>query len=115
VAIAPVTEPVSDDDPADVWLMQADYGHLVSFREISRVSRKREQLHQGLTLIPNLTCVAGAVLFGFTSLPAVVISNLGTYSVYKQQVAALRQTERRLLSRQVPAARRRLSAATGTV
>lgn len=102
VSIAPVTDPGNDRDPADVWLLQADYGRIAEFREVARASRRHEQMHHGMTLIPNLTCVAGAFFFGFTSLAAVIISNMGTYTVYQRSMKELRQTERRLLGRRIP-------------
>jgi Cu2+-exporting ATPase len=107
VAIAPVGDPGEDSDPADVWLLQADYGRLAVLWEVARASRRQSQMQHGMTLIPNLTCVAGAFLFGFTSLAAVIISNLGTYSVYKRSVQSLQETERRLLNRRAPVRRRR--------
>lgn len=102
VSIAPVTDPGDDLDPADVWLLQADYGRIAEFREVARKSRRHEQMHHGMTLIPNLTCVAGAFFFGFTSLAAVIISNMGTYTVYQRSMKELRQTERQLLGRRIP-------------
>jgi Cu2+-exporting ATPase len=110
VAIAVDAQPTDEADPASVWLLQPDYGRIAALWEISRASRRQEQMHHGMTLIPNLTCVAGAFLFGFTSLAAVVLSNLGTYSVYRRSVTALHETERKLLSRRPPLRPRRLTA-----
>ena len=42
-------------------------------------------------LWPNLFCVAGAFTLGFTSLTTVVLSNLGTYQVYRRMSSALRE------------------------
>lgn len=100
VAIAPMCEQSGDDDLADVWLLGDDLGRIAWLCEVSRASRRQSQMHQGLLLVPNLTCVAGAFLFGFTSLVPVVVSNLGTYTVYRRSVMALRETELQLLSRQ---------------
>lgn len=102
VAIAPISEPPGNDDAADVWMLGNDYGKIVWLCEISKASRRQTRVYQGLLLIPNLTCVAGAFLFGFTSLAAVVVSNLGTYTVYRRSVRALRETERELLARRPP-------------
>ncbi|MSR57505.1 MAG: hypothetical protein EXS05_07515 [Planctomycetaceae bacterium] len=102
VAIAPIGEHAGNDDAADVWLLGGDYGNIVWLCEIARASRRQTRVHQGLLLIPNLTCVAGAFLFGFTSLAAVVVSNLGTYTVYRHSVMALRETELQLLARRLP-------------
>ncbi|HTI49647.1 MAG TPA: hypothetical protein VL475_01800, partial [Planctomycetaceae bacterium] len=89
VAIALDAQPGDDADSADVWLLQPDYGRIAALWEISRASRRQEQMQHGMTLIPNLTCVAGAFLFGFTSLATVIISNFGTYTVYKRSLKAL--------------------------
>jgi Cu2+-exporting ATPase len=116
VAIALDSQPTDDGDPAGVWLLQPDYGRIATLWEISRTSRRQEQMQHGMTLIPNLACVAGAFLFGFTSLAAVVISNLGTYTVYRRSTTALHETERRLLSRRPPVRpRRRIETARETV
>jgi Cu2+-exporting ATPase len=112
VAIAPVDEPGAESDPANVWLLRADYSRLGVLCEVARSSRRQQQVQHGLTLIPNLACVAGAFFFGFTSLAAVVISNLGTYTVYRRSVRTLRQTESRLLSRRLPMQRLRNDTAT---
>ena len=111
VSIAPVTDPGAESDPAEVWMLREDFSRLAVLCEVARTSRRQQQMHHGLTLIPNLACVAGAFFFGFTSLAAVVISNLGTYTVYRRSVKALGQTERRLLSRRLPMQRLRMDAA----
>ena len=36
----------------------------------------------GAVLLPNAACVAGAFLLGFTSLSAVILTNLGTLAIY---------------------------------
>src|SRR4029079_18727202 len=89
-------------------MLQDDYSRIGALCAIARASRRNSQMHHGMTLIPNLTCVAGAFLFGFTSLAAVIISNFATYTVYKRSVAELHQTERRLLGRRLPQRPRRL-------
>lgn len=111
VSIAPVADPGLESDPAEVWMLQGDYSRLAALFEVARSSRRQMQMQNGMTLIPNLACVAGAFFFGFTSLAAVVISNLGTYTVYRRSVKALGQTERRLLSRRLPMQRLRLDSA----
>ncbi|MFN0053385.1 MAG: heavy metal translocating P-type ATPase [Planctomycetales bacterium] len=102
VAITMASDGDDQREFADAWILNADLAHLAAFCELARTARRQEQLHYGLTLVPNLACVAGAFLFGFTSLAAVVLSNLGTYSVYRRSLEALQKTERRLLARELP-------------
>jgi cation transport ATPase len=74
--LAPSMEPL-----ADLWDLAA--GHADCLRAADR-----------LVLVPNLLAVAGAFTMGFTSLTSVVLSNFGTYQVYKQTSSALRQRGR---------------------
>ena len=99
VAVFPFPDPAWEADPSGVWLWNASYEKLVDLRELSVSMRQQSELHRNLILIPNLACIAGAFLFGFTGMAAVVLSNLGTYSVYSRGRAALRRTERRLQDR----------------
>jgi cation transport ATPase len=86
-------------DPSGVWLVQPEFERLVQLREMAQAMRRDARFEQGLVLIPNVVCIAGAFFFGFTSLIAVILSNLGTYSVYSRTRTTLRRTERRLLER----------------
>ena len=72
----------------------------------------RKQLNSNVrsVLAPNLLCVAGALLLGFSSLAVVAVSNLGTFSIYSRSQAALRRVQNRSLRR-----RNRLSASRGSV
>jgi Cu2+-exporting ATPase len=99
VAVFPAPDLTWDADPAGVWLLQPYYEKLVQLRDVARSVRHQEQLHFNLILIPNVVCVAGALLFGLTSLAVVVLSNLGTFSVYSRSRAALQRTQRRLRER----------------
>ena len=99
VAVFPCPDLTWEADPAGVWLLQPYYEKLVQLRDVARSVRHQEQLHFNLILIPNVVCVAGALLFGLTSLAVVVLSNLGTFSVYSRSRAALQRTQRRLRER----------------
>ncbi len=99
LAVNPSPDPAWADDPSGVWLFQPEFERLVQLREMAQAMRRDARFEQGLVLIPNVVCIAGAFLFGFTSLVAVVLSNLGTYSVYSRTRTTLRRTERRLLDR----------------
>lgn len=87
------------DDPSGIWLLHADYGKLLQLREMARSFDTQSKLNCNLILAPNIVCVAGAFLFGFTSLAVVVLSNLGTFTVYSRSRSALQRAERRLQSR----------------
>jgi Cu2+-exporting ATPase len=100
LAVNPVPDPAWTEDPSGVWLLQPEFERLVQLREMAQAMRRDARFEQGLILIPNVFCIAGAFLFGFTSLVAVILSNLGTYSVYSRSRTTLRRTERRLLDRQ---------------
>ena len=52
--------------------------------EISRAHASRVDQAQKLILVPNLICIAGAFLFGFTGMTAVMLSNLGTLGLYRR-------------------------------
>jgi cation transport ATPase len=85
-----------DRNPAQILLLRPDLSRLGVLQEVTRLHNRRIRVAQGSALIPNLFCVAGAILFGFSSLTTVVISNLGTYSTYARTIASIRQLERQL-------------------
>ena len=62
---------------------------LVPFRRCPRLAWVLVLL--GVVAVPNLFCVAGAFLFGFSGLTAVMISNLGTLALYRRAVGSLRE------------------------
>src|SRR5262249_14858155 len=66
---------------ADLWELAA-----------SHTGRLRDA--EQLVLVPNLVCVAGALVLGFGSMTAVVLSNLGTYGVYARATGSLRGLRR---------------------
>jgi len=53
-----------------------------------------------LSILPNAACVAGAFLFGFTSVVAAVVSNLGTLGIYRRASGGLHRRRRRHWLRQ---------------
>lgn len=54
-----------------------------------RLARSRK-----ISLLPNMACVAGAFLFGFTSLVVAIVSNLGTFGSYTISTQSLHATRR---------------------
>jgi hypothetical protein len=67
---------------------------LIHFRRSERPEAAAALLR--LRSRPNLTCVAGAFAWGFTSLASVLVTNLGTYSVYSRTAASIRNLERQI-------------------
>jgi Cu2+-exporting ATPase len=85
-------------DPAQILVLRPDFAWLPALRELSLAHIGRVRSAQSSILIPNVLCVAGAFFLGFTSLAAVVITNLGTWAVYsgfpdrRRQLAGPAQT-----------------------
>jgi cation transport ATPase len=77
-----VTEEVDrEQDEASIFLRATDLSALAGVRALSRSHVARTHAIHGSILIPNLACIAGAFLLGFTSLYAVLLTNLGTLSI----------------------------------
>ena len=61
--------------------------------ELARSHVRKVRLDHTLVVAPNLLCVAGAFLFGFTGMTSVLISNLGTAGVYTRATGELRSDD----------------------
>jgi cation transport ATPase len=85
-------------DPALIWLLQSRLTKLGELWDIAHIHEHRLKVAQGCALIPNIFCVAGAFTWGLTSLASVVITNLGTYSVYSRTAASIRSLDRQISS-----------------
>jgi len=85
-----------DHDPAPIWLLQPRLTKLGELWDIAHIHQRRLKVAHGYALIPNLFCVAGAFAWGFTSLASVVVTNLGTYTVYSRTAASIRSLERQI-------------------
>jgi len=83
-------------DPAPIWLLQPRLTKLSELWDIAHIHQRRLKVAHGYALIPNLFCVAGAFVWGFTSLASVVVTNLATYSVYARTTTSIRSLERQL-------------------
>jgi len=99
VAVFPAPDPSWEEDPSGVWLLDPDYEKLVELRHIAVAMQDEARSHRNLILVPNVACIAGALLLGLPSLAVVVLSNLGTFTVYSHGRDALARTERRLQAR----------------
>ena len=85
-----------DRDPAPIWLLQPRLAKLVELWDIAHIHQRRLRVAHGYALIPNLLCVAGAFVWGFTSLASVVVTNLGTYGLYSRTKASIRSLEHQI-------------------
>jgi cation transport ATPase len=90
VSIALMDDEEAHPESAEVLLLQPRWERLVDLFEVAHAEEGKAQGLQKLIVVPNVVCVAGAFLFGFTSLAAVVISNLGTFSLYNRATGSLR-------------------------
>ena len=82
IAISLVDEFDPKLDTTSVLALRRDLGWLGQLREISRSHVDRVRAVHGAILLPNLVCIGGAFFLGFTSLSAVILTNLGTLAVY---------------------------------
>ena len=78
---------------ADVFLLDAQLSKLGAFWDITRDYQRRSRTHESWIVVPNVFVVAGAFALGFTSLHAVLITNLGVYSVYRSGKKWLRKLQ----------------------
>jgi cation transport ATPase len=98
VAVSLVQDEIRDfdTDPAPIRLLQPRLSKLNQLWDIAFIHQRRLKVAQSHAVIPNLLCVAGAFVWGFTSLASVVVTNLGTYSVYRRSAASIRSLERQV-------------------
>ncbi|MBS0262324.1 MAG: hypothetical protein JSS02_10270 [Planctomycetes bacterium] len=87
------------DDDSGIWLLQADYRRILMLREMARSLERQSRLNCGLILAPNVLCVAGAFLFGFTSLTVVLLSNLATFIMFLRSQQSMQQAQARIRER----------------
>ena len=99
VAISLVGQETIDlaQDPAPICVLQPRITRLTQLWDIAAIHRRRVQVAHRYALIPNLTCIAGAFVWGFTSLASVVVTNLGTYCVYSRTTASIRSLEHQIV------------------
>jgi Cu2+-exporting ATPase len=93
VALSFVGEADLESDPAGLLLQQARTRSLADLWELSRSHAGRVRQAENFILVPNLLCVAGAFLFGFTGMTAVMLSNLGTLGLYRRASDSLRELD----------------------
>ena len=99
VSIAVMDDDEVHPESAEVLILQPRWERLVDLWHASHAEEGKARGIQKLVVIPNVVCVAGAFLFGFTGLAAVVISNLGTFSLYNRAMGSLRALKPHALAR----------------
>jgi cation transport ATPase len=100
--VAVSTHPAAEEHEPDValaWLMSAQVRQFGILRDTAVQLRRQLRSHANSILVPNMLCVAGALLFGFSSLAVVLLSNLGTLSVYSRGRASLQRVAHRFQGR----------------
>lgn len=75
--------------PADIHLLSPEFSPLTTLWRIADQQAGRNRRDRFGILVPNLFCIAGALTLGFTSLHAVVLSNLGTLFLFSNASARL--------------------------
>ncbi len=85
-----------EDDPASIWLLGSYGAGLSEAWDVARIHQRRVRTARGQAVLPNLICVAGAFAWGFTSLASVVLTNLGTYTIYHRTQSSIRRLERQI-------------------
>jgi Cu2+-exporting ATPase len=78
VAIALVGDDDLEATGAPLLLLQSGLSRLTDLWNVADGRNTRSREARQITLVPNVFCIAGAFFLGFTSLTAVVISNLAT-------------------------------------
>jgi Cu2+-exporting ATPase len=97
-AVAEVTIALTEDGNsqprwASVIVPHRRWDALAELWGIAAAHEGRVRDAQTFVFVPNVLCVAGAFLFGFTGLAAVIITNVGTFSLYSKAVGSLRALE----------------------
>jgi Cu2+-exporting ATPase len=83
----------SEREPSDIVLMSPSISSLPALCALARDGARRRERARYAVMLPNLLCVAGAFVFGFTPMAAVFLSNFGTSVAYNGAKRALREAE----------------------
>jgi cation transport ATPase len=89
-----------ENDSAPIQFLQPRLSKLNQLWDIASIHQRRLGVAQRYAVIPNLLCVAGAFVWGFTSLASVVVTNLGTYNIYRRTASSIRNLERQIAHHQ---------------
>ena len=99
-AAASVAIDLSGDDgdvlasPAGIVALAGEPSSLADLVMAAKQRNERLARSRKFSLLPNMVCVAGAFLFGFTSVVVAIVSNLGTFGSYTISTQSLHATRR---------------------
>jgi cation transport ATPase len=79
---------------AHVQLLNDRIDRLDALWAIARDHTERVGRGFSVVVVPNLACVVGAFLFGFSGIHSALLSNLGTFGSYRRAVGSLRTLDR---------------------
>ena len=79
-----------DQTPAAVVLLQPRLNAVAALYDAARSQLQGIREARNAALGPNLLCVAGAFLMGFTSMTTVIVTNLGTFRIHARASATIR-------------------------
>ena len=85
-----------DHDPAPIWLLEPRLAKLGEIWDIAHIHQQRLKVAHRYALIPNVLCIAGAFVWGFTSLTSVVVTNLAIYGTYSRTAGSIRSLEHQI-------------------
>lgn len=85
---------------AGVVCLPADLAALADLLAAASDRRGKLASARRLAILPNAACVAGAFLFGFTSVVSAIVTNLGTFETYRRASSGLHRQRRRHWVRQ---------------
>lgn len=80
--------------PAGIVALAGDPASLADLVLAAKQRNERLARSRRISLVPNMACVAGAFLFGFTSVIVAIVSNLGTFGSYTMSTKSLHATRR---------------------
>jgi Cu2+-exporting ATPase len=87
-----------ENNPAQIYLLQPQLTKINFLYENSQAFMRERRARYGYVIASNLLCFGGAFFLNFAALHSVVISNLGTLSVYSKGINALRRLEQKASS-----------------
>ncbi|HET6881058.1 MAG TPA: hypothetical protein VFI31_12930, partial [Pirellulales bacterium] len=93
VAIALANDDTWQSATAPLVLLQPRLSKVVALWNVAHARHCEVGVAHRYALIPNLFCVAGAFFFGFTSLAAVALTNVGTLATFHRINRRLRRLE----------------------
>lgn len=100
-------------EPHSIMVLDGDVVRLADLFGTAVARRCRQIQRRRLAILPNLMCVAGVFLLGFTSIVAAIVSNAATLGTYHNAVKD-RRRQRLRLGHGLPERRRRPQLSTGS-